>query len=568
VTRVLPWIALVAVALAAWTPYLVPQAICGASAMADWIRGEAIHAAVEHGDLLPAWLPDLYLRRGSPLPSFYSPFSYLVAELIRQVTAAPGATWKLAHVLFWIVGMTGAGVLGRVAWGWGGGVAAAAAFALSPYLLVDAYANTGLAEFAAMCLVPWALAAVLAEGRGWAVVGAVVVALLPLTHNLTALQAVPVVLVVAALEGGEARRRGFRMIGCGLLLSAFFWLPVLVEKRLLWSDESLTTGYFTFENHFVKPLDLLPGRAVVQLAIAPDASMPLRVGELFWGALLALPLLGLGRRPARERRRAWTFAGLALAALLLSTSLAAPIWRHLPLIAFFQFPFRLLLVATVLMAPLVGLVVASQRSRLRPWLGAGVAALALVLARPQLSPRYLFIDPAREILHSVPRDGIDRAEAAGWLPPDRFVTLERMRRSTWNATASNEFLPRTVTRIPMNIPSEAASRLSGDLDVLASAWGYPEVRAEVRVRATGELLLEQFAFPGWRVEVDGVERSTRIEPDHGRMVVPLEPGDRSVVARYGWTALRRSAAAASALFAVLATWIFLFRAPRSLEASD
>jgi len=559
VIRRLPLVALAAALLAAWTPLLVPHAVSGASAMIDWVRGEAIHAAVEHGDWIPTWLPDLYERRGSPLPSFYGPFSYLVAELLRLVSGSPGAAWKLAHVLFWIVGAGGAAAFARGAFGKGAAVASAAAFALSPYLLVDAYVNVGLAEFAALALVPWAFAALCSGGTRWAIGGALVVALLPLTHNLTALQAVPALLAFAWLEGGAARRRGLVVIGSGLALSLFFWLPVLVEKRLLWADESLTGGFFEAARHLVRPLDLLPGRASARLTVGPSESVPLRIGELFWGALLALPLVGLRRRPVVERRRAWALAIGGVGALLLSTRLAAPLWEQLPLVSFFQFPFRLFLVATVLLAPLVGLFVASRRAGHRSWFAAGVVVLALLVARPYLSVRYLFLDRSGEQLHPVPSERIDQAARNGWLEPEQVVTLERLRSSPWNGSSGHEYLPRTVRKIPTETPAAAATALGDGIEVLSSEWGYPEVTAEVRVERPGDVRLEQFALRGWRVEVDGVGREWRVEPEHGRIVVPLAPGDRRVVARFGLSTLRRACAALSAAFAVAAAWFTLRR---------
>ena len=102
--RLLPWVALAAVLVAAWLPLAVPEVIAGHSAMSDRIRSEAIHAAVAGGDLLPAWLPDLYDRHGTPLPSFYSPLSYGVVELFRGLTGRPELAYKLTYLFFWIVG--------------------------------------------------------------------------------------------------------------------------------------------------------------------------------------------------------------------------------------------------------------------------------------------------------------------------------------------------------------------------------------------------------------------------------------------------------------------------------
>jgi hypothetical protein len=78
--------------------------------------------------------------------------------------------------------------------------------------------------------------------------------------------------------------------------------------------------------------------------------------------------------------------------------------------------------------------------------------------------------------------------------------------------------------------------------------------------------LHQFAFPGWSVRVDGVERETAVEAVRGRIVVPVAPGDREIVARFGSTPLRRAAAAASVVAALLLAWLAVVERRRCAEA--
>ncbi len=148
-SRLLPWGALAAVLIAAWLPLAVPEPVAGHSAMADRVRAAAIRAAVAGGDLLPAWLPDLYDRHGTPLPSFYAPLSYGVVEVLRIATGSPEAAFKLAYLAFWILGTAGAAVAARLRFGAEAAIPAGAAFALAPYTLVDVYVRGGIAEFAA-----------------------------------------------------------------------------------------------------------------------------------------------------------------------------------------------------------------------------------------------------------------------------------------------------------------------------------------------------------------------------------------------------------------------------------
>ena len=150
-------------------------------------------------------------------------------------------------------------------------------------------------------------------------------------------------------------------------------------------------------------------------------------------------------------------------------------------------------------------------------------------------------------------------------PPERQLELvdERLRRAHVSGAAGHEYLPRTVTVLPDapgGGPDAPAFAPGPGIVVESASRGYPELRATVSVIAPGDLVLQQFWFPGWRVEVDGVERPARAEADRGRIVVALTPGDREVVARFGPTPLRRAALVASGL-SLCALFLIAARAP-------
>lgn len=543
-------LALLAALAVAWAPLASPHTLSGAGVLQDRVRAEAIHAAVEGGDLLPAWLPDLYLRHGAPLPLFYAPLGYFLVEMLRQATGEVELAWKLAWLVLWVAAASGGAAFARNAFGAAAALPGAAAYVLAPYFLVDAYVRAGIAELAGLALLPWAFAGLVGRGRRWQIVGVLAVAALPLTHNLTALIALPALLLLALLGPPEQRRQGLAQIVAGLALSLFFWLPALVEKDHLWAEESLTTGFFEFERHLLRAERLLPGREAVAFTVGPHERRPMRFGELLWLGLLASPWLARRLEPA-QRRRALLLAAGALGSLFFTTNWSGALWRSLPLLRFVQFPFRFFLLATALAAPLVGLAVARAPARLRPWGAALIAALALLLARPLLEPRYLFVERATGELRPVAADGLaDAAAGRELLAVAEFVTLERLRVSPWTGSAGHDFLPRAVERLPTAPAPAAAESLAPGVEVVAARWTYPGVEAEVRVASAGELALSQFHFPGWRVEVDGDPRPVAAEPARGRLLVRLEPGDRRVVARFGTTPLRRAAGAGSLLAAL------------------
>lgn len=494
---------------------------------------------------MPAWLPDLYDRHGTPLPSFYAPLAYGVVELLRALSAGPETAFRLAYLGFWMLGAIGAALAARLHFGKGAASASAAAFALAPYTLVDIYVRAGLAEFAALSLLPWGLAA-LAGRRLVAFAGtAAVLALLVWTHNITALLAFPALAFVALASPGEKRSAGLLGLAFGLALSISFWLPALLENRWLWSQPVLTSGFFDFRRHFVDPLNLLPGRSALQFTVGPATGIDFRFGELL---LLGVAVAWIGRvfRKRGDSDSALPLAAGASVALFMTSSWSEPLWVRLPLLSYVQFPFRFFLFASVFAAPLVGAMVVRAAPRWQPLLAAGAIAGLLLLARPWIVPRYAFVDRTSGQTVPVLSSELERARSdPRFLQVEQWVTLDRLRTAHWSGSAGEAFLPRTVTQPPLaprgEVLAATAESLDSGVQVVGGSWGYPTLEAQIDVTEPGRVALHQFWFPGWSVTVDGRPREISAEADSGRIVVAVRPGEKRIFARFGTTPLRRGA---------------------------
>jgi hypothetical protein len=538
-----------------------PWPLFGQSAFADLLRAEVFHAAVGRGELPPRWTPELYGGYGSPIFFFYAPLPYALIEVARQAGLGAVAAAKAGWLALWLVGVAGAWRLARRALSPLAAIVAAALHGTAPYLLVDVYVRGGIGEFAGLALLPWALGLTLGAardgGRRATAGSALAWAGLVVAHNITALVAFPCGLLLALAGGRSAagRRAALAGLGLGLAIAAGFWIPALAEKGAVHAAESLTTGRFDYRTHFLSPVDLLPGRTAVTFSRTPTEKQPFRFGELFLLGLLASPWLGRAAgtggaavaAPERDARRArLLLAAVSAVALAMTTAISAPLWRILPLAAYVQFPFRFFLLATVAAAPLGGGLVDLVAARFRGGAAVATIALGLGLAWPLLDARYLAIDPASGEVAARTRGEMT---AGGGAAPAGLATVLDER---WIAarpistTSADDYLPRAVERLPDPALPAAEARAAG-IAVRASERRGRTLRATVEVTGAGALALHQFAYAGWRVEVDGRERAARPEPGSGRLLVELAPGEREVVARFGSTPLRRGAAGVSLL---------------------
>lgn len=508
------------------------------------LRAQQMHVAHTEGQWWPRWAPDLAGGYGYPLFNFYAPLSMLVIEACHLVGgldwpgAAEAATAALSLLAAW--GMWG---FGQVLWRWPGGLIAGTAFLFLPHRLSDALMRGAVAELAAMALLPWALWALIAtlrRGGGARAAGlAAAWALVVLSHNITALFAAPVllgVLLIVALGEGPPRGRA-ALAGAGLLLgtgmSALFWWPALAERTAtaLRSGE-ITRLYYDYHLHFLTPWQLF--RPVVSLHGLSngrtDDPMPLEIGN----AALLLALLGLAQlwRLPRRRVRALVTAMAGMTAVLgfLMTTASQPIWERVPLMAYAQFPWRLLALTGVLVSALAGGCVAGVARR--GWRPVALAAAAVALLATAELP-------------------LLRVRAPVLYPAD-FFSRPGLRRIYKTTSGVDEFLPASAQRstlLRLTRPRPGEVLLPGSAGTVTDVvFRTGEIRFRASVPEATDAVVGVLAFPGWQARIDGERARVGVEARTGLLMIALPAGaDLQVTAWLGLTRVQRWATAASGL---------------------
>jgi hypothetical protein len=473
----------------------------------DWalelVRMAQWRQALAEGQIPPAWAPDLYGGYGSPVFLFYPP----LAPTLAAVTSAVAAS-----LITLLIAVVGAAAMGSASMedGERGGASRVAALTLvlQPYLLADLLLRNAQAELLALALLPLALAGLLRADRRppqAALLLALVVALVCLTHPLTALMLMAILLAGGAIVLRRAAGWGALAAGAGLglLLSAWSWLPALVLGSWIRQGE-LLRDRLDFHRNFLAPGQLI-GHA-----------HPFSAGWLGPAALLCLLGVLLAGRLSGARRRA-AFAVLVGGAALLALQLpaAAPVWEAVPWMPLLQFPWRLMGPLAVLSALAAALAFGTFAGspRARRGLEIGVLALALLDALPIL-------------------------RAARPLPPDVSAGLERnlqsdaIRAFGHRGTVFDEYLPAGAD------PALWRAGYPGPLLAAPDGVRHRVVRdtgtsAEVEVEAPADtgVLFARWFFPGWTATVDGAE----VEPAQGPrgvLAVPVPAGRHRVAVRY------------------------------------
>ncbi len=477
--------------------------------------------------------------------------------------------------------------------GRGAGLLAAAAYTFAPYHLVNVYARgDALSELAAYAVFPWLLIAIrrvaAAPSSRRIAMLAIVVALLGISHNISALIFAPLALAYGLWQampdlrrpaGGidgrrperdaeatptgigwralpsmarsvmrrlewrtwpwlRASRRPSAAIAAGFVLgsglAAWFWAPALLECEAVQLGNALG-GHFNYVNHFrgVNLFDLGPA-----FDFDSESSAPSRLGLAQMLLAVAGGLAWLTSR--RKRSTAVFWAAAAILTILMATPLSRPLWSVLPLLSYAQFPWRWLGVSALALAMLTAPLAPWIAARLSRPLFGGPLALLLGAALALSAMADLIVEP---------------------LPVGTVTVADQMAFELFSGnigtTVRNEYLPVDVEPRPRSSaylieggiahPRSLAGRLDSAVPLRSgAAWRLWQI--EVSGDAAAEVAFPTLWFPGWQATIDEQEvQATRPAPGTGWIVASVPPGRHTVEIRLGRSVIRAAAEVVSLL---------------------
>ena len=548
----------------------------GHDTLLHYYRIPALLSLWGRGVCFSRWMPDLMLGYGYPLFEFYPPLSAYILTLTYAVVGQATLAWNLVFSLALVVGGVGMFRAGRDLYGRAGGLLATAAYLLSPPLLLQTFQRGSLSNALAMAFFPLALLTILRAARtagrrhiAWAAIALASVLVTHLAASLMLVAPLAIVGVITALSVEPGWRRSLRRLGAvgfvllgGMALAAAVWLPALAEAHFTRYSEALTSPDLHY-SHFFAPVLAWPEPALAGLA-NPPLTLTVGAGQFLLGCLvLALALARLVSKHPSEQPLgvAWVSVALSLTglgAVYLATPLSSWAWRNSALLRNFQFPFRWLDVAALLLALSAGWLV--KQDTTKTWWRAGLIGLGALIFAANALP-YVYAT---------------RWQSAPEQPTLAQVTEAQMQRGIYGLTSWGEYLPATVPGPPAELPFPGADQgatldqklVRGGLPagaILAASGG--PTRAELRVslpEATA-LAFYSYYFPGWTATVDGTPVAVGAD-DAGRLTFAVPPGEHTVSVTWGKTPARVTADAVT-LLAALVLGVALLVPARSSKPS-
>jgi len=332
--------------------------------------------ALSDGMFPVRWAADLGYGYGYPIFNFYAPLAYYFGGALNLL----GLDALVSTKIMMIVGIILSGVfmyfLARELWGEIGGLISSLFYVYAPYHAVNVYVRGDVAEFWAYAFIPLAFYGILKafQEKKWiyVVLGSLGYAGIILSHNLTAMMITPfLILFILFLFFKKTKDRKTRiyypflalLIGIGF--SAFYWLPALFELKFT-NVLSQIGGGADFRNHFVCTAQLWrsPWGFGGSAAGCIDG-ISLKIGKLHVIlSLVGIVLLIISLQYRKFKNlfaksdQQTIFAIFSVFAFVISVFLtleiSKPIWEFIPVMAFFQFPWRFLLIISFSTSILAG----------------------------------------------------------------------------------------------------------------------------------------------------------------------------------------------------------------------
>lgn len=502
------------------------------------IRQIDMDRLLSEGQFPPRWSGELNHGYGYPTFLFNYPLPPLLGEVFHKLGF--GFVDSVKAVLFssMVISLVGMYLfLNELLGGELPAFLGAIFYLYAPIRFLTVYVAAALGEALGIAIVPWVFWMMLLIVKNNSqklnlLLGSLFLALLILSHNVTAFLFVPVLAIFGCYLVWQSKKpivmakRLALMFFWGLFLSAWFWLPAIFEKGYIRFDQIYANFY---RDQFVSLNQLLRspwgyGLSHPQHPQNGDMSYQLGLAQILVMVLLAVLVVFYRRK---EIRVIGGFAlGLFAVSVLMMLQISLPIWEHLPILSLIQFPLRFQTIAIFCASIAAGLLVKYLPFKKLVFLG----LLILVIF----------------------------ANRNHWRINERFDPGEKYYLSLKTTTSSyGEHLPKWG-RV-MDQPPVAK------LEFLANAGQIKIVKnrsnlllAEVSSSEAGRLRFNQFYFPGWMIKVDG--KKTQLDylndpQSYGLIEFDVDKGGHLVQVSFEDTADRAFADSISMISVIL--WLIL-----------
>jgi len=580
--------------------------------------------ALKDGMLPVRWVPDLGYGYGYPIFNFYAPLAYYVGGVFVLL----GFDALVATKIMMVLGVVLSGIfmylLAREFWGELGGIISGLFYVYAPYHALDIYVRGDVAEFWAYAFIPlmfFGFYRVFKKSQDsdgytaasskfnpfgklrtrvqssklqlkiqngvwkWAVMGSLGYAGVILSHNLTAMMVTPFLIIVTLLYCYIAYKKTRKLhttyyliltAVLGLVISAFYWVPALLEMKYT-NVLSQIGGGADFRDHFVCASQLWEsnwGFGGSAPGCMPDG-ISFVIGKLHIFsfvvsvALFMLTLLRVITGYYEKIKEKMPVVIISIFGFLISVFLmlevSKPIWESIPAMAFFQYPWRFLLLTAFLSSFIAG----GSMCFLNIHLGGALPPLAHWLRWTSRSPpRWAILIAGFVVLLSLliyPNSKLFQPQTVFSKTSLDYTNDIALK---WTASKiSDEYMPRDFVKPsnPDEIPNALIVPDLGSSKIVYESLKTQSINGVLSLSENTNFLIKIAYFPAWKVFLDGKETSFR--PLNNGLLVYISKDQHGLELKFQETLIEKISNLTS-LFGIVVIIVAIIKFRRRLMVNE
>lgn len=490
------------------------------------------------GNIIPRWAPNLNWGYGHPILEFLYPLPSYVASIFHflgfslvdstKIVFGLGIFLSLIFMYMWLSSFLkeAPAILGAVL------------YTYAPYRFVDLYVRGDIGENLAFAFMPLTLFFIYklykTQDFKYSVFGSISLAFLILSHNAISLMLLPFILFYIFYFIWQSKFNKYFifntlcLIFLGFGLSAFFWIPGLLEAKYTLRN-IVTAG--SYIDRFVSLKALLYGAWTYGIS----GQFTVQLGIVNWLSLLASPLVIF--LLLRKRDKNYLLVLVLQIYILVGIFLMLPvsnfIWSKVILLQNLQFPWRFLAIIVFATAVLGAFFVSTIAQKFQFWLSVFLIVLIVFLSKDYI-----------------------KSKGYSYKPESFYTGVYK------GTTDTGESAPIWSVRFMEKIPAANLQIVDGyaNIENLKRTSTYHKYHVNVNKKTI--FRENTLYFPGWEILANGVPVNIQFHLPHynGVMMFTLGKGDYTIETVYKETKLRAIADAISTvvLFNIVGFFAFKF----------
>lgn len=458
------------------------------------------------GSIYPRWAPDLNNGFGIPLFNYVYPFPNYVASFLHMIGFSFIDSFKLNMLLASIIGTIFTFLWSKQFWGNWGGIVSSSFYAFAPYHLLDIYIRGSVGEVWALAFFPgflWALTKFIKENKKeFLFLSSILLSLVIFSHNILALMFIifGAVYTIAISKNLHQLKNSFPILLISVGISAIFWMPALFEKSFVKGLE-----VYDYSSSFPEFYQLIIpswGSGFAGGKLQNQLSYQIGLANLL---VIILSLILLLKKSFNQKKTIIFFAISFIVIFLLMLSISDPIWKIVPLMNYFQFPWRFLSLEIIICSFLAGSVIFFWKKE--------IVSIALIILSISL--------------------GLGYTGFAYYHDRDDDYYLTRSNFIDGTNSPGNSF--NTIWAKNLQKQKEKIVFIKGK--ILSQEINSTKYTFNVDSEKGGEFIINTAYFPGWSVYVDRKKTQTKVL-DNGNFSIVLPSGRHDIKIEFEDTLIR------------------------------